>query len=120
MSDVGLTTRKLRILMSGNGTPVHVVERNEKKDATTVVVGPGDTIEWSANKDYGFTIRLVTVDGGPPTSNPFSDWSQDSKSCAAGGQVSGTVRSDPSGVAIKYDVEVAGKTTLDPQIIIDS
>jgi plastocyanin len=120
MSNVVMTPRKLRILMTSDGTPVHVVERNEKRDATTAVVGPGDTIEWSANKDFGFTIHLVTVDGGPVSSIPFSGWSEDSKGCAAGGQVEGTVKLNPSGVAIKYNVEVVGKKTLDPMIIIDS
>ena len=120
MSDVGLTTRRLRILMSNDGRPVHVAERNEKKDATNVVVGPGDTIEWSANKNFGFTIRLVSVDGAAIASNPFSNWSSHSESCAAGGQVSGTLAPDPGGVAIKYNVEVAGRMILDPQIIIDS
>lgn len=120
MSDVGLTTRKLRILMTNDGRPVHVAERNAKKDATNLVVGPGDTIEWTANKSFGFTIRLVSVDGSAISSNPFSNWSSHSESCAADGQVIGILKSDPGGVAIKYNVEVAGKMILDPQIIIET
>jgi hypothetical protein len=121
MTDVGLTTRKLRILMSGDGTPVHVVERNAKRDATTIVVGPGDTIEWSANKnDVPYKIRLMAIDGAPLASSPFSNWSQHWMDSNADGVVSGTLKANPGGVSIKYDVEVAGKETLDPKIIIET
>jgi hypothetical protein len=117
MSDA-LNTKALKVLFSKGGAPKWVIEpgANSDKDAMTVVVRKGQTVEWKRHGDSTpFTIRFRDR-------TPFPGWGGLSKTSTGvlPNTVTGIVgESDDLDVFYKYDVEVVGQDPLDPAIIID-
>lgn len=113
-----LSPKALKVLFSQGGAPKWVIEPGlgSDKDAMNVVVRRGQTVEWRRHGDSTqFTIRFRDQ-------KPFPGWAELSKTSTGGSSntVSGVVGdSDDLDVYYKYDIEVAGKETLDPAIIID-
>jgi hypothetical protein len=103
-------TLTLNVVTDSDGNPIAVSDASLGLSADTIFVGKNDDVAWQSLDGTVFSVEFNQGNG-----DPFG-WPGSKKS---GATVPGTVGPGHKGKTFKYSIVIAGKATLDPQIIIE-